>query len=120
MIPKLTFTAFIAFWTYLFTVAALSALAPDSVADEPETVRTINASELAEHATLDDCWMAIEGAVYDLTDYLPDHPTPPALLIPWCGRDATEGMRTKGYGRDHSATAWNMLDAYKVGTLEIE
>jgi hypothetical protein len=35
---------------------------------------TISLSELKKHSTESDCWVAFEGAVYDITDYLPMHP----------------------------------------------
>ncbi len=73
---------------------------------------------MAAHADKTDCWVAIKGGVYDLTDYLPDHPAPPAILADWCGKEATEGMRTKGYGRDHSPGAWQMLEDYRIGELQ--
>ncbi len=117
MIPRVTFAAFIAFWSSILTLAALVTLSPAVVAEEPGNERVISRSELEQHASLDDCWMAIEGTVYDLTDYIPKHPTPPSLMAPWCGRDATEGMRTKGYGRDHSEAAWARLETYRIGTL---
>ncbi|MFU8817051.1 MAG: cytochrome b5 domain-containing protein [Pseudomonadales bacterium] len=116
MIPKLTFAAFIAFWSALLTLTILWALSPTVTADTAE--RVIPLAEVQQHDSLDDCWMAIDGEVYDLTDYVPQHPTPPAVLAPWCGSEATEGMRTKGYGRDHSPAAWAMLDDYRIGTLE--
>jgi hypothetical protein len=67
--------------------------------------------EIAEHNSLDSCWKVIEGKVYDFTDYIPDHPTPPEVMERWCGKESTEAMRTKGYGRDHSPAAWAMIDA---------
>jgi cytochrome b involved in lipid metabolism len=36
--------------------------------------RTISASELAKHKAEDDCWIAIHGKVYNVTEYLLDHP----------------------------------------------
>lgn len=59
--------------------------------------------------------MVIEGKVYDLSAYVPKHPTPPTVLVPWCGKEATKGMRTKGYGNDHSQFAWNALAEYLIG-----
>ena len=117
---KLTFTAFVAFCSFIATVLALGVLVPErGIADHGE-LPAISAAELAEHDHEASCWMAIEGKVYDLTDYLPAHPTPLAIMLPWCGREATEGMRTKGYGRDHSPAAWSMLDDYLVGTYADE
>ena len=36
--------------------------------------RVISLEELQMHATQDDCWVAIDGKVYDFTDFLEDHP----------------------------------------------
>lgn len=116
---KLTYTAFVAFWASVATILSLSLLGRDSVADQEgaDTLPAYTLEQLAEHDDEASCWMAIEGKVYDLTEYIPLHPTPPAVLVPWCGREATEGMRTKGYGRDHSPMAWGMLDEYEIGVL---
>lgn len=115
---KLTFAAFVAFWACTAAILTLSGLAPERAIGQPESeLPDITPAELAEHDSQQSCWMAIDGRVYDLTDYIPLHPTPPVVLLPWCGTEATEGMRTKGYGRDHSPAAWGMLDAYLIGVL---
>lgn len=113
---KTAFVAFIAFWSSVATLLIVGALSPAGVAETGE-LPEFTLEEVERHDTLEDCWMAIENKVYDLTDYIPDHPAPPSVIEPWCGREATEGMRTKGYGRDHSGAAWSMLDEYQIGTL---
>lgn len=45
---------------------------------------------LAEHDTPEDCWMAIEGKVYDFSAYIPNHAAPPVVMTMWCGKEATE------------------------------
>lgn len=75
-------------------------------------------AEVARHATPADCWMAIDGGVYDFSAYLPQHPSDPALIEPWCGRDASEAYRTKTRGRPHSQRATAMMAGYRVGTLD--
>ncbi len=115
---KFIFAVFIAFWACVGTVAVLEVLTPAApIASPADQARTFSMREVREHDSLDDCWMVIEGQVYDFTDYVPAHPAPPSVLEPWCGSEATEGMRTKGIGRDHSPTAWAMLDAYRIGEL---
>lgn len=113
---KLVFSAFIAFWSSIATLITLQALATDQ-REKPTVTGRISLDDLALHSTEKDCWIAVEGNVYDITAYLPSHPVPPAVLLAWCGKEATEGMRTKGYGRDHSPAAWGMLEAYRVGEL---
>ena len=112
---KLAYTACVAFWSVAAALLVLRWLGPGTA--HVPAVEGIALADVAEHATIDDCWMAIEGTVYDLTAYVPRHPTPPSVLAEWCGREATEGMRTKGRGRDHSASAWAQLERYALGPL---
>jgi cytochrome b involved in lipid metabolism len=79
--------------------------------------KIISPAELARHAKGSDCWMAIRGNVYDLTSYLPSHPSPPNIVLPWCGKDATEAYNTKTKGRAHSPYADELLAKYRIGTL---
>lgn len=120
---KLVYTAFIVFCSAIGTLLALYWLGPGfdgepagpvSGADGPAA---FSMAEIAAHDTLEDCWMVIEGEVYDISDYVPRHPAPPGVLEPWCGREATEGMRTKGEDSDHSQRAWRMLGRYRIGVL---
>jgi L-lactate dehydrogenase (cytochrome) len=34
----------------------------------------ISAVEVAKHSSLDDCWIVVNGKVYDLTKFAPNHP----------------------------------------------
>ena len=77
-------------------------------------------AEVARHATEDDCWMAINGKVYDLSAYLPEHPSRPDIILPWCGREASEAYRTKMKGRPHSGMADQLLETYDMGSLLAE
>lgn len=38
------------------------------------SLRTIDIGELSRHDREDDCWIAVESEVYDITDYMPSHP----------------------------------------------
>ncbi len=111
---------FAAFWSSVVSIWAYAVLATDGVADSVTEQRVISISpaELARHAGTDDCWMAIEGVVYDFTTYIPRHPAPPVVMTDWCGKDATQQYRTKGYGRPHSPAADALLPQYRVGVLE--
>jgi len=117
---KIALVAFTAFWSVVGTLLGVSALLPAPQVQAQDELPVITLEELAAHAGVDDCWMAIEGKVYDFSAYVPMHPAPPAIMADWCGKEATEGMRTKGYGRDHSPAAWAMMDPYLVGTLATE
>lgn len=47
-------------------------------------------SDLSSHNTEFDCWMAIQGKVYNVTAYLPFHPGGKRQLMRGAGKDATE------------------------------
>jgi Cytochrome b5-like Heme/Steroid binding domain len=36
--------------------------------------RSISADEVSKHDSLEDLWLVVDGAVYDLTDFAPEHP----------------------------------------------
>lgn len=46
---------------------------------------TISEETLAMHSTENDCWISYDGAVYDVTEFLPKHPGSAAAIIPYCG-----------------------------------
>ena len=115
---KLCYSAFIAFWASLATFYGLHVLAENDPPQAASKKTTYSLQDVEQHKTKADCWMAIEGKVYNLSTYIDKHPTPPALVEAWCGKEATEGMQTKGYGNTHSEFAWGMLAEYYIGDLE--
>lgn len=107
------------FWLGVAVMAWLGA-PPATVAPAPVTAadRLYTLAEVARHATPTDCWMAIDGSVYDFSAYLPRHPSEPELIEPWCGREASEAYRTKTLGRPHSQRATALMAGYRVGGLQ--
>ncbi len=93
--------------------------AAQSVAQPPAPAaeRLLSLAEVAAHGVPEDCWMAIDGQVYDLGAYLPEHPSRPAVINPWCGREASQAYHTKGKGRPHSAEADQLLATFRIGRL---
>ena len=111
--------------TLLFGIAVAgfwlaAALSPEPVgqtAVAAPTEKQYSLQDVAKHATPGDCWMSINGQVYDFTAYLPGHPADPAVIQPWCGKDASEAYRTKTRGRPHSPYADTLLPKYRIGAL---
>lgn len=67
------------------------------------------------HASREDCWMKIEGHVYDITAYFGSHPGGDQRLLAFCGTDATSAFHSKdGSGRDHSAAARSILQSFLI------
>ena len=107
-----------AFWLVVFGLGMTSVLwNPVEQGDAQAQEKAITLAELAKHAALGNCWMAIRGSVYDLSAYLPTHPSPPDIVLPWCGKEATEAYNTKTKGRPHTAYADELLQKYRIGIL---
>ncbi|KAF1967061.1 hypothetical protein BU23DRAFT_584079 [Bimuria novae-zelandiae CBS 107.79] len=70
-----------------------------------------SAAEIASHATKDDCWIEIRGKVYNVTDYVRDHPGGIDVLIDTAGKDGTEAYDDVG----HSEDADEILQSYLIG-----
>jgi hypothetical protein len=79
-------------------------------------VRLLTLSEVAKHNTKHDCWMVIDAKVLDLSSYT-GHPGGDTY-VPYCGTDATDAFNSEGgIGRNHSQSAFAMLDMYAIGAL---
>ena len=76
-------------------------------------------ADIAKHATADDCWFAIEGKVYNVTDFIAsgNHGGGDAIIA-GCGLDATEMFNSRpSDGTPHSETARSFLPNFEIGTL---
>jgi cytochrome b involved in lipid metabolism len=116
-LKRLIYSAFVAFLASAATIVILASLSPRTDQSAAERERLVSLDEIARHNKATDCWMAIEGGVYNFTQYISLHPAAPAVLTKWCGREATEAFNTKGYGSPHSAAARALLPKYFVGKL---
>lgn len=61
---------------------------------QSSTIRTITSNELAEHKSKESCWLAIYGKVYDVTNFLEEHPGGAGLLLKSAGTDATSAYES--------------------------
>ena len=74
-------------------------------------------SEVAKHDQRLDYWMAIHEQIYDLTTYLPQHPTALRVILPSCGTEASQAYDTKNRSRGHTDAADTLLKHYRIGVL---
>ncbi|KAF8607793.1 putative cytochrome b2, mitochondrial precursor [Ceratobasidium sp. AG-I] len=49
----------------------------------------LSAQEVAKHNTPTSCWIVVSGKIYDVTEFLSEHPGGSAILLKYAGRDAT-------------------------------
>ena len=55
----------------------------------PARPRAISSAELASHCTKYDCWTALHGKVYNITQYMDYHPGGGSILMKGAGKDCT-------------------------------
>ncbi|KAK9471029.1 uncharacterized protein V1510DRAFT_421425 [Dipodascopsis tothii] len=81
----------------------------------------MTAAEVAAHSTSKSCYITINNRqVYDVTQFLDEHPGGSDLILQYAGRDATEIM-ADALTHEHSETAYEILDEmYAVGILASE
>ncbi|CAM6098804.1 unnamed protein product [Calypogeia fissa] len=80
--------------------------------NDSSTGNFFTAEIVAEHNTVDDCWIIINDKVYDVTQFGKDHPGGPVIFTQ-AGRDGTDYFRVF-----HSAKAWTYLQEYYIGDLK--
>ncbi|OSX61567.1 hypothetical protein POSPLADRAFT_1181658 [Postia placenta MAD-698-R-SB12] len=51
--------------------------------------RTYTGKEIAEHSSRESCWIIVHGKVYDVTEFLPEHPGGSKIILKYAGKDAT-------------------------------
>ena len=89
-----------------------------------DQAKTYTLSEVARHASKDDCWAIISDDVYDLTEFINRHPGGDEILRA-CGTDATTLFNSRqtqdgqwvGSGTPHSQAAVEQLAKLKIGTV---
>ncbi|KAF3391513.1 NADH-cytochrome b5 reductase 1 [Penicillium rolfsii] len=77
-------------------------------------LKEYTAADLALHKTKTDLWIAVHGKVYDVTNYVRDHPGGADVLCDVAGTDATAAYEDVG----HSEDADEILKTYLIGTLQ--
>jgi len=70
----------------------------------------ITADELMEHNRPGDLWISIQGKVYNVSDWVKDHPGGDAPLLNLAGQDVTDAFTAY-----HPGTAWKYLDQFFTG-----
>jgi len=115
----------------LLVLVAGCAVQQETVVDDMDKIETMDSTpeatpkgdaiftldEIGQHISQGDCWLLIDGKVYDVSDYS-SHPGGPALLE-GCGTDATDLYETRpmGSGTPHSSNARQYLETYYIGDL---
>jgi predicted heme/steroid binding protein len=78
-------------------------------------LREVTRSELSRHIDEESLWIAIDGAVYDVSEYSKRHPGGPAILFAYAGRDVSAAFwQQNGHQTD---VVRAMLAKLRVGRM---
>ncbi|KAF2184305.1 glycolate oxidase [Zopfia rhizophila CBS 207.26] len=77
--------------------------------------KLISVETVREHSRAEDCWLVVDGKVWDFTDFLPEHPGGPSIILRYAGRDATQP-----YNEIHSPSliSDSLSQSKLIGTLD--
>lgn len=68
--------------------------------------------QISEHKSDDDCWVAVDNRVYNITNWLSRHPGGKSILFNFAGTDCSDEFRTFHYKPNYK-----LLNSFCVGTL---
>lgn len=71
-------------------------------------------SEVSTHDSAESCWSAIDGEVYDLSDWIDQHPGGQSAIESLCGSDGTEAFTAQHDGNTGVA---EQLSEFRIGQL---
>lgn len=78
------------------------------------TIPSFTAQQVSTHNTQSDCWVIMNGKVYNITSYIPNHPGGTGTITPYCGKDAAAAFGSIS----HSQNANNLLAGFFIGNLQ--
>jgi cytochrome b involved in lipid metabolism len=55
-----------------------------------QNLPTYTLTDIAKHNSADSCWTVIKGNVYDLTEFITQHPGGERGILKTCGKDGTQ------------------------------
>ncbi|XP_063701435.1 cytochrome b5 [Culicoides brevitarsis] len=76
-------------------------------------IKLFTLAEVAKHNTNRSTWLCIHNNVYDVTEFLNEHPGGEEVLLEQAGKEATEAFEDVG----HSTDARDLMKKYKIGEL---
>mmetsp|Transcript_8578 Transcript_8578/g.11608 ORF Transcript_8578/g.11608 Transcript_8578/m.11608 type:complete len:479 (-) Transcript_8578:108-1544(-) len=79
-----------------------------------DSVELFSSADVAKHNTINDCWLIVNGKVYDVTDFIARHPGGD-IIMKYAGNDATDVFTAY-----HNPREFKRLPPMMVGELTQE
>jgi cytochrome b involved in lipid metabolism len=86
------------------------------VEQETQKKSSFSMNDVEKHNNQNDCWIVIDGKVYDVTSYIESHPGG-KVMANFCGQDGSLAFATKGKNKPHSPAAYEILKTLYIGDL---
>lgn len=86
-------------------------LIPPTVEGEVKKVKSYSWDEVSKHNSLQDCWVVVEGKVYNVTQWVPQHPGGNIIGLA-AGREATALVHSY-----HPPSVLTIIKKYYIGDL---
>ncbi|KAJ3108356.1 fatty acid alpha-hydroxylase [Phlyctochytrium planicorne] len=80
-------------------------------------VSLYSVDDVAQHRSARSAWIIVQSRVYDVTDFVNDHPGGADLVLQYAGKDATAILKDHA-SHEHSDVAYLMLEDYLIGELD--
>ncbi|CAH7690004.1 hypothetical protein BY996DRAFT_4589136 [Phakopsora pachyrhizi] len=72
--------------------------------------------DLTDHQSPTNCWVSLNGKVYDVSSFISDHPGGDALILKYAGHDIGQAMEDPNE-HAHSQSAYDLLEEFQVGVI---
>ena len=87
---------------------------PEPSPTAEETFQGYTLAEVSERNSAAECWVAIDGGVYDLTEWIRSHPGGSGAILNLCGKDGTTSFTSQHGGQARPSST---LDGYYLAPL---
>jgi len=77
------------------------------------SVKKYSLADISKHNSNEEAWIVIHNNIYNVTEFLNEHPGGEEVLLEQAGKDATEAFEDVG----HSTDARELMNKFKVGEL---
>lgn len=102
-------------WTHSNLTLTETTYDDESSSGDGSPATLITMAEVRRHNMEDDVWMVLENKVYDLTDYIWEHPGGPKYITSNAGMDATDPFTAVHFG----VYARPEIKEYYIGDLDM-
>jgi len=88
---------------------------PEEAPAGPGMAAALTLEAVSQNDSEESCWSIIDGSVYDLTDWINQHPGGASRILGLCGTDGTSQFQGQHAG---SSNPESRLEGYLLGALE--